>query len=77
MPALFGNSARARWLKANAVHTQFFDAGFGCCWFAQVGEEEPVTGESEAEAITRLARVKGLDLRWDAPGAASKPPLRD
>ena len=67
------NSAGARWVEANDLHTQFFDAGVGCCWFAQIGDDEPVTGETQADAVTRLARVKGLELRYDAAGALTKP----
>ena len=57
-----GNAARTRWLEANNIHTEFFDAGIGCCWFARQGDEEPVTGATEDEAIARLARVNGLEL---------------
>ena len=60
------NAARTRWLEANDVHTRFIDAGIGCCWFAQKGEEEPVTGATEDEAIGRLARAKGLELMGEA-----------
>jgi hypothetical protein len=59
------NLARKRWLEANDVHTQFLDAGIGCCWFAVKGDQEPVSGETEDEAIARVARINGLDL-WDA-----------
>jgi hypothetical protein len=48
--------ARAHWLATHDVHTLFLDAGFGCCWFAQKGDEEPVTGDTEEEAIARLVR---------------------
>jgi hypothetical protein len=58
------DTARARWLEANDVHTRFLDAGIGCCWFAEKGDEEPVTGATEDEAIARLARQNGLAL-WD------------
>ena len=57
-----GNSARTRWLEANDVHTEFLDAGIGCGWFARKGDEEPVTGATEHEAIARLARKNGWDL---------------
>lgn len=59
------DSARARWLEENDVHTQFFDAGIGCCWFAQMGDQEPVSGETEEEAIARLARQNGFEL-WSS-----------
>ena len=54
--------ARIRWLQDNDVHTEFLDAGIGCCWFAYRGEKEPVSGESEDAAIERLARENGLEL---------------
>jgi hypothetical protein len=60
------NPARDRWLEENDVHTQFLDAGIGCCWFAQQGDQEPVSGETEDEAIKRLAREKGLVLWHEA-----------
>ena len=60
--ALSSNPARARWLKENDVHTQFFDAGIGCGWFAQQGDQEPVSGETEDEAIARLARENRIEL---------------
>jgi hypothetical protein len=62
--AAVGDPERARWLAANNVRTQFFDAGIGCCWFAEMGDEEPVSGETQDEAIERLARIKGLTL-WN------------
>ena len=62
MQAADGNSARARWLQKHDIHTQFLDAGIGCCWFAQQGDEEPVCGETEDAAIARLVRENGL--RW-------------
>ena len=55
---------RTRWLAENDVHTEFLDAGIGCCWFARQGEQEPVAGETESEAIERLARANGLQL-WE------------
>lgn len=58
------NSLRLRWLADHDVHTEFLDAGFGCCWFAQQGEQEPVSGETEYDAIVRLARENGLEL-WE------------
>lgn len=60
-------AARERWLEANDVHTEFIDAGIGCCWFARIGDEEPVTGSTEDEAIARLARLNGLETRLAAP----------
>src|SRR5688572_22328969 len=56
------NAARTRWLEANDIHTEFFDAGIGCCWFARQGDEEPVTGATEADAIARLACVNALEF---------------
>ena len=61
---LHNNPARTRWLEENDIHTQFLDAGIGCCWFAQQGDQEPVSGETEEEAIERLARQNGIQL-WD------------
>jgi hypothetical protein len=60
-----GNSkpVRARWLEEHDIHTRFLDAGIGCCWFAQQGDSEPVSGETENEAIARLARENGLPWR--------------
>ena len=55
------HSARTRWLEENDVETQFIDAGIGCCWFAQIGDREPVSGETEDEALARLARENGFD----------------
>jgi hypothetical protein len=60
------NPARTRWLEANDVYTQFVDAGIGCCWFAQQGDQEPVSGETEYEAIARLARCNGFELWREA-----------
>jgi hypothetical protein len=61
------NSARARWLEANDVHTEFLDAGIGCYWIAEKGDEEPVTGVTEDEAIARLARKHGWELWVEEP----------
>lgn len=61
------DSARARWMEQNDIHTEFLDAGIGCFWFAQQGENEPVSGETEDEALERLARENGLKL-WDRFG---------
>jgi hypothetical protein len=58
--------ARARWLEENDVHTEFLDAGIGCCWFAYQDDQEPVAGETEEEALARLAGEKGLEL-WHKP----------
>ena len=66
MQALIHHLARNRWLEANDVHTQFFDAGIACCWFAQQGDQEPVSGETEDEAIARLARENGFELWVEA-----------
>lgn len=57
---------RLRWLAENDVHTEFLDAGIGCCWFAHQGDQEPVSGDTEDAAITRLARANGLKLWRDA-----------
>ena len=59
---LRSDGARIRWLIDNDVHTEFLDAGIGCCWFAYRGEKESVSGESEDAAIERLARENGLEL---------------
>ena len=53
-------AARSRWLQHHNVHTQFCDAGIGCCWFAQLGDDEPVCGETEDAAIARLAQDCGI-----------------
>jgi hypothetical protein len=63
-PHALNSKARSRWLEAHDVRTQFLDAGIGCCWFAQLGDQEPVSGATEEEAITRLAQENGLEL-WD------------
>lgn len=67
-PQSSSDSARLRWLVEHDVHTQFLDAGIGCCWFAYQGDNEPVTGETEDAAIERLARENGLKL-WGEPTA--------
>ena len=54
------------WLKENDVHTEFLDAGIGCCWFAYQGDQEAVVGETQDEAILRLAACNGLQL-WRGP----------
>lgn len=61
------NPARARWLEEHDVRTEFLDGGIGCCWFAQQGEQEPSSGETEDEAIEHLARERGLEL-WAPQG---------
>ena len=61
------NAARALWLEANRVHTEFLDAGIGFFWFAEHDDTEAVCGETEDDAIAQLARNKGLVL-WS--GAA-------
>jgi hypothetical protein len=58
-PMATHTSDRARWLKENDVHTEFLDAGIGCCWYAFQGDDEPVCGETEAAAIDKLARQIG------------------
>ena len=55
-------STLARWLEENDVHTEFLDAGIGCCWYAQQGDEEPVCGETKEAAIEKLARQNGLEF---------------
>ena len=72
--AVSSTEARERWLEANDVHTQFLDAGIGCCWFAQQGDEEPVSGETEYEAIVKLAREHGIELWAEAIGQSSAAP---
>lgn len=60
-PPLYDRAMRARWLQQHDVRTELLDLGVGCCWFAQQGEdEEPVCGQSEEEAIGRLAREKRI-----------------
>lgn len=61
------DSARMRWLEQNHVYTEWIDAGIGCCWFAYHGDEEPVCGETEHEAISRVAEQNGLTL-WSGAG---------
>ena len=46
---------RAQWLRRHDVHTRWVDAGIGCCWFAQQGDDEPMCGDTEDAAIARLA----------------------
>ncbi len=57
--------ARARWLTENDVHTELMDGGIGCCWFARQGDDEPVCGETEYDAIARLVQEKGMELGRD------------
>jgi hypothetical protein len=57
-----GNPARAQWLKEHDVHTEFMDAGIGCCWFAEKDDQGAVIGETEDDAIAQLARVNGWAL---------------
>jgi hypothetical protein len=61
-PPPITEQVRFRWLVENDVHTEFLDAGIGCCWFAHQGEQEPVSGDTEDAAIARLARENGLAL---------------
>lgn len=56
--------ARARWMLEHDVHTEFLDAGIGCCWFAQQGDDEPVCGETEDAALEQLAQQNGL--HWES-----------
>ena len=67
-----GDFARDRWLVENDVHTEFLDAGIGCCWFAHQGDAEPVSGETEDEALTLLARRNGFEL-WREANATVTP----
>lgn len=60
------NPARARWLEEHDVHTEFLDAGIGCCWFAEKGDQGAVIGATEDEAIARLARNNGWELWVEA-----------
>ena len=60
------NPARTQWLKMHDVHTEFLDAGIGCCWFADTDDQEAVIGATEDEAIARLARVNGWELWAEA-----------
>jgi hypothetical protein len=61
--AVESDPALTRWLEEHDIHTEFRDAGIGCCWFAQQGDREPVSGETEAKAIARLAWENGLQWR--------------
>ncbi len=74
-PVVRDDSARSQWLKEHDIRTQFMDAGIGCCWFAQQGDQEPVSGETEDEAIARLAQENGLPWAPPAitPAAESAP----
>jgi hypothetical protein len=65
------NPARKRWLEVNDVHTRFVDAGIGCCWFAGKGDQEPVSGETEDEAIAQVAGINGLGLCPEKIGTKS------
>lgn len=60
------NPARAHWLEAHDVHTEFLDAGIGCGWFAENGNEGAVIGATEEEALTRLAQRNGWELWAEA-----------
>ncbi len=57
--------ARVRWLTENDVRTELMDGGTGCCWFAYQGDDEPVCGETEYDAIARLVQEKGWELSRD------------
>lgn len=54
-------STQARWLADHDVHTEFLDAGIGCCWYAYQGDDEPVCGETEQAALEKLARQHGVE----------------
>jgi hypothetical protein len=56
------NPARTRWLEQHDVHTEFLDAGIGCCWLAEKGDHGAVMGETEDSAIAQLAKVNGWEL---------------
>jgi hypothetical protein len=64
-------AARSRWLAEHDVQTEFLDAGIGCCWFAQQGDGEPVSGDTEESAIAHLAAERGWKL-WDQPIASGQ-----
>ena len=55
--------ALSRWLENHDIHTEFLDAGIGCCWFAQQGDREPVSGNTEDDALARLAGQNGFQWR--------------
>lgn len=71
------HSPRARWLQEHDVHTEFVDAGIGCCWFAYQCDDEPVCGETEDAAIARLASKNGLPLDEPSllPDASNQPKM--
>jgi hypothetical protein len=58
------DTVRDRWLREHDIDTEFLDAGIGCCWFARQGDQEPVCGETEEEALERLAQENGFKL-WE------------
>ena len=64
--AFASDDSRVRWLMENDVHTEFVDAGIGCCWFAYRDDMES-SGETEEAAIHRLAEDTGLRLWRDEP----------
>ena len=53
-------------MKKHDAHTEFFDVGIGCGWFAYLGDGEPVCGDSEENALARLAEENGLES-WHQP----------
>lgn len=63
-PSLASESAFRRWQRVNDIHVRLFDLGFASAWFAQQGDQEPVSGETEAEACAKLARELGI-RGWD------------
>lgn len=64
-PVLSCDCARVRWMIENDVETEFLDGGIGCCWFAFRGDKVS-SGETENDALERLARETGLEL-WRDP----------
>jgi len=61
---LYSRAARAEWLQKYDIRTEMLDGGVGCCWFAQQGEDGlSVCGQTEEEAIGRLARENGIPWR--------------
>ena len=57
------NPHLSRSLENHDIHTEFLDAGIGCCWFAQQGDSEPVSGNTEDDALSRLAGQNGFQWR--------------
>jgi len=72
-PLLSSECARFRWIIENDVQTEFLDAGIGCCWFAYQDDKESA-GETEDDALERLARENGLELWRDTEERKGKCP---